>query len=153
MDASIAPLPVDVGAERAIVVAVAAASIILATFAAWIQDDLEHVVGYSIVGDAGVVMLAFAALDPAAWTPGRIWILAFVVTRSAFAAWAAVVRDSFGTSRLPDLRGWGFRSPLLVAASRDDHHRLGRPPGVRGLRRSLGAGGARARRPAPDDRA
>jgi len=115
VDASIAPLPVDVGAERAIVVAVAAASIILATFAAWIQDDLEHVVGYSIVGDAGVVMLAFAALDPAAWTPGRIWILAFVVTRSAFAAWAAVVRDSFGTSRLPDLRGWGFRSPLLVA--------------------------------------
>ena len=114
VDASIAPLPVDVGSERAIVVAVAAATIILATFAAWIQDDLEHVVGYSIIGDAGVVMLAFAALDPAAWTPGRIWILAFVVTRSAFAGWAAVVRDSFGTSRLPDLRGWGLRSPLLT---------------------------------------
>ena len=115
VDASIAPLPVDVGAERAIVVAVAAASIILATFAAWIQDDLEHVVGYSIVGDAGVVMLAFAALDPAARTPGRTWILAFVVTRSAFAAWAAVVRLSFGTSRLPDLRSWAMRSPLLAA--------------------------------------
>ena len=114
VDSSIAPLPVDVGAERAIVVAVAAASIILATFAAWIQDDLEHVVGYSIVGDAGVVMLAFAALDPASWTPGRTWILAFVVTRSAFAAWAAVVRYSYGTSRLPDLRGWAFRSPLLA---------------------------------------
>ena len=114
VDASIAPLPVDVGAERAIVVAIASASIILATFAAWIQDDLEHVVGYSIVGDAGVVMLAFAALDPAAWTPGRVWILAFVVTRSAFAGWAAAVRDSFGTSRLPDLRGWGLRSPLLT---------------------------------------
>ena len=114
VDSSIAPLPVDVGSERAIVVAIAAASIILATFAAWIQDDLEHVVGYSIVGDAGVVMLALAALDPAAWTPGRIWILAFVVSRSAFAAWAAVVRDSFGTSRLPDLRGWAIRSPLLA---------------------------------------
>ncbi len=114
VDASIAPLPVDVGVERAIVVAVAVASIVLATFAAWIQDDLEHVVGYSIVGDAGVVMLAFAALDPAAWTPGRTWILAFVVTRSAFAGWAAVVRHSFGTSRLPDLRGWAIRSPLLA---------------------------------------
>ena len=114
VDASIAPLPVNVGAERAIVVAVASASIILATFAAWIQDDLEHVVGYSIVGDAGVVMLAFAALDPAAWTPGRVWILAFVVTRSAFAGWAAAVRDAFGTSRLPDLRGWALRSPLLM---------------------------------------
>jgi formate hydrogenlyase subunit 3/multisubunit Na+/H+ antiporter MnhD subunit len=106
-------LPVDVGAERAVVVAIAVASIVLATFAAWIQDDLEHVVGYSIVGDAGVIMLAFAALDPAAWTPGRTWILAFVVTRSAFAAWAAVVRDSFWTGRLPDLRGWAIRSPIL----------------------------------------
>jgi hypothetical protein len=115
VDASIAPLPVDVGAERAIVVAIAVASIVLATFAAWIQDDLEHVVGYSIVGDAGVVMLAFAALDPAAWTPGRMWILAFVVTRSAFAGWAAVVRATFSTGRLTDLRGWGIRSPLLAA--------------------------------------
>jgi formate hydrogenlyase subunit 3/multisubunit Na+/H+ antiporter MnhD subunit len=114
VDASIAPLSVDVGAVRAIVVAIAVASIVLATFAAWIQDDLEHVVGYSIVGDAGVVMLAFAALDPAAWTPGRIWILAFVMTRSAFAAWAAVVRDSFWTGSLSDLRGWAIRSPLLA---------------------------------------
>jgi len=116
VDSSIAPLPVDVGPERAVVVAIAVASIVLATFAAWIQDDLEHVVGYSIVGDAGVVMLAFAALDPAAWTPGRTWILAFVVTRSAFAAWAAVVRHSFWTGRLPDLRGWAIRSPLLAVA-------------------------------------
>ena len=68
---------------------IAIASIVLAPVAAWIQDDLEHVVGYSIVGDAGVVILALAALDPAAWAPARIWILAFVVARSAFAAWAA----------------------------------------------------------------
>lgn len=115
-DSSIAPLPVDVGPDRAIVVAIAVASIVLATFAAWIQDDLEHIVGYSIVGDAGVVMLAFAALDPAAWTPGRIWILSFVVTRSAFAAWAAVVRDSFATGSLGGLGGWARRSPVLLAA-------------------------------------
>ena len=114
VDSSIAPLPVDLGQVRAVVVAIAIASIVLATFAAWIQDDLEHVVGYSIVGDAGVVMLAFAALDPAAWTPGRTWILAFVVTRSAFAGWAAVVRDSFWTGSLSDLRGWAIRSPLLA---------------------------------------
>jgi NADH:ubiquinone oxidoreductase subunit 2 (subunit N) len=115
VDASIAPLPINVGAERAIVVGIAIASIVLATFAAWLQDDLEHVVGYSIVGDAGVVMLAFAALDPASWTPGRTWILAFVVTRSAFAAWAAVVRGTFRTGRLSDLHGWAIRSPILAA--------------------------------------
>ena len=37
-------------------------------------------------------MLAVAALDPAAWAPARMWILAFVVARSAFAAWAAACR-------------------------------------------------------------
>jgi formate hydrogenlyase subunit 3/multisubunit Na+/H+ antiporter MnhD subunit len=113
-DASIAPLLVDLGSVRMVVLAVAIASIVLASIAAWIQDDIEHVVGYAIVGDAGVVMLAIAALDPAAWAPARTWILAFVVVRSAFAAWAAATRATFGTGRIDDLRGWLVRSPLLA---------------------------------------
>jgi NADH-quinone oxidoreductase subunit N len=113
-DASVAPLLVDLGPERLVVLAVAVASIVLAAVAAYVQDDLEHIVGYAIVGDAGVVMLALAALDPAAWQPARIWILAFVVTRSAFAAWAAGVRAQFWTGRVPDLNGWARRSPILA---------------------------------------
>jgi formate hydrogenlyase subunit 3/multisubunit Na+/H+ antiporter MnhD subunit len=114
-DASIAPLLVDLGSVRIVVLAVAIASIVLASIAAWIQDDIEHVVGYAIVGDAGVIMLAIAALDPAAWAPARTWILAFVVVRSAFAAWAAATRATFGTGRIDDLRGWLVRSPALAA--------------------------------------
>ena len=53
-----------------IVLAIAVASIVLAAVAAFVQDDLEHVLGYSIVGDAGVIVLALAALGPAAWAPG-----------------------------------------------------------------------------------
>jgi hypothetical protein len=113
-DASIAPLLVDVGSAQAVVLVVAIASITLASIAAWIQDDIEHIVGYAIVGDAGVVLLAIAALDPAAWAPARTWILAVVVTRSAFAAWAAVTRAAFGTGRVPDLRGWVLRAPPLA---------------------------------------
>jgi hypothetical protein len=60
------------------------------------------------------VMLAIAALDPGAWAPARTWILAFVVVRSAFAAWAAATRATFGTGRVDDLRGWLVRSPLLA---------------------------------------
>ncbi len=115
-DASIAPLLVDLDSVRAVVLAIAIASIFLASVAAWIQDDIEHVVGYSIIGDAGVVLLAVAALDPEAWAPARIWILAFVVSRSAFAAWAAAVRTEFATGRVNDLRGWVIRSPLLAVA-------------------------------------
>ncbi len=113
VDGSVAPLLVEMDAERAIIVAIGVASIVLSAFAAWIQDDLEHVVGYSIIGDAGVVLLAIAALDPAAWAPARTWILAYVVTRSAFAAWAASIRASFGTARIPEMRGWAIRAPVL----------------------------------------
>ena len=112
-DASIAPLALDLTSVRFVVLAVAIASIFLASLAAFIQDDIEHVVGYAIVGDAGVVMLAVAALDPSAWAPARIWILAFVVARSAFAAWAAATRATFGTGRVTELRGWTMRAPIL----------------------------------------
>ena len=114
-DASITPLLVDLGAVRSVVLAIAVASILLASVAAWIQDDIEHIVGYAIVGDAGVVLLAVAALAPEAWAPARTWILAFIVTRSAFAAWAAAIRTQFFTGRVGDLRGWALRSPLLAA--------------------------------------
>jgi hypothetical protein len=113
-DASIAPLLVDLGTVRLVVLAIAVASIVLASVAALVQDDIEHVVGYAIIGDAGVVLLAIAALDPAAWAPARTWILAFVVARSAFAAWAAATRTTFFTGRVPDLRGWALRSPALA---------------------------------------
>lgn len=116
VDALVAPLPVDIGPERAIVLAIAIASIVLAAIAAFVQDDIEHVLGYSIVGDAGVVVLALAALDPEAWAPARTWILAFVVARSAFAAWAAGIRAGFWTGRVADLRGWALRSPILAVA-------------------------------------
>jgi formate hydrogenlyase subunit 3/multisubunit Na+/H+ antiporter MnhD subunit len=114
-DASVAPLALDLGSVRVVVLAVAIASILLASLAAWIQDDIEHIVGYAIVGDAGVVMLAIAALDPAAWAPARTWILAFVVARSAFAAWASATRATFGTGRVVELRGWAVRAPILAA--------------------------------------
>ena len=115
-DASIAPLLVDLEAERLVVLAVAIASIVFAALAALVQEDLEHVVGYSIIGDAGVVLLALAVLDPAGWAPARIWILAFIVTRSAFAAWAGGVRAIAHSGRIDDLRGWVARSPILAVA-------------------------------------
>jgi hypothetical protein len=115
-DSSIAPLLVDLEAGRTVVLMVAIASIVLAALAALVQDDLEHVVGYSIIGDAGVILLALAVLDPAGWAPARIWILAFVVARSAFAAWAGGIRAVFRSGRIDDLRGWVLRSPMLAVA-------------------------------------
>lgn len=116
VDGSIAPLLVDVEPARAVVIAVALLTLVLAWVAAWIQDDLEHIVGYAIIGDAAIILLAVAALDPDVWAPARTWILAFVVSRSAFAGWAAAIRATYFTGRLQDLRGWAIRSPLLGIA-------------------------------------
>ena len=114
--AAVGPLPVDLGPERVVIVVIAIASIVLSAIAAFVQDDLEHILGYSIVGDAGVVVLALAILEPAGWQAARTWILAFVVTRSAFAAWTTGIRAGLWTGRVPDLRGWVWRSPILALA-------------------------------------
>ncbi|MEA2535831.1 MAG: multicomponent Na+:H+ antiporter subunit [Chloroflexota bacterium] len=116
MDRSIAPLLLPLEVERATVLAIGVASIVLGAAAAWLQDDVEHVVGYSIVQDAGFVILGLAILDPVAWQPTRTWILVFVVAKTAFAAWAIAVRTRFGTRRIADLSGWARRSPGLAVA-------------------------------------
>src|SRR6185369_13305073 len=84
--------------------------------AAAIQDDLEHVVGYTIIADAGIAILGLAALSPDAWSPAREWILVFVTVRSAFAAWAVAIRGAFRSRRISDLGGWAVRAPLLAIA-------------------------------------
>ncbi len=104
-------LPLQV--ERSVVLTVGVLSIVLGAVAAWLQDDLEHIVGYSIVQDAGFVILGLAILDPIAWQPTRTWILVFVVVKTAFAAWAVAVRSRFRTGSLPELGGWARRSPGL----------------------------------------
>jgi NADH:ubiquinone oxidoreductase subunit 2 (subunit N) len=115
-DQSVAPLVLPLTAERVAVVAVGAVSAVLGMVAAWIQDDLEHVVGYTIIADAGIAILGLAALDPAAWEPARTWILVFVTVRSAFAAWAVALRGAFRTRSISELSGWAIRAPLLAVA-------------------------------------
>ena len=116
IDSSVAPVLPEVGGERAVLIGIALATIVLAAIAATIQDDLEHVLGYSIMADAGVVILGLASLGTDAWGPARTWILAFVVARSAFAAWTAAMRATFWSGRIDDLQGWIRRSPPLAVA-------------------------------------
>ena len=68
VDGSIAPVAPVTGQlpiEHLVILAIGVACIVLGAIAAWVQEDLEHVVGYATVQDAGVVILAFAVLDPA----------------------------------------------------------------------------------------
>ena len=116
VDVNVMPRMVDLAPERLIVLAIAVATIVLAAIAAFVQDDLEHVVGYAIVSDAGVIVLALAVLEPGGGAAAHTWILAFIAGRAAFAAWAAGIRAGFWTGRVGDLRGWARRSPVLAIA-------------------------------------
>ena len=116
LDGSVGTLGEPLVLERGLILVLGALSLVFGAVAAWLHDDLEHVVAYSLVQDAGVILLAAAALDPASWAPVRMWILSMIVVKSALAAWAAATRHAFGTRRIPELGGWARRSPLLAIA-------------------------------------
>ncbi len=103
-------------AAVAAVQAVAIATIVLGALAALAHDDIREVVAYSIVADAGFLLLALAARNQAAAEPARLWLLVFMAAKTGLVAWAAAVSRAFGTSNLARLRGWLRRTPLLGLA-------------------------------------
>ena len=115
VDGQIAPLALSLEGDRVVVIAIAAVTLVGAALAAFVQDDLRHATGYLVIADGGLVLLGFAALDPAAWGPTRLWLVAMAASKTALIAWAAVTEDRFGTRSIPDLRGWLRRSPILAA--------------------------------------
>ena len=116
VDRLIAPLALPLVGERTVLVLLAVLTLVGASLAAWLHDDIRRVTGYLVVADSGLLLLAIAAMDPAAWGPGRAWVVVLAASKSALAAWAAVTEDRFETRSVPDLRGWARRSPLLAVA-------------------------------------
>lgn len=116
IDVTLAPLTAPLSVERSIITIVAVAGIVLGGLAAILHDDIEHVLAYSIVQDAGIAMLAFAAPGATVAAAGRDWILAAVAVKAGLAAWVHVTRMTFGTNRRLELRGWARRAPLLGIA-------------------------------------
>jgi NADH:ubiquinone oxidoreductase subunit 5 (subunit L)/multisubunit Na+/H+ antiporter MnhA subunit len=99
--------------ERLLIIVVSFVSLVLGGLAAMVHDDIEHVLGYSILQDAGVAVLAFASLEPEVAAAARNWLVASATIKTALAAWAAVVRSTYGGHRLADLGGWARHSPVL----------------------------------------
>jgi NADH:ubiquinone oxidoreductase subunit 2 (subunit N) len=116
-NASIFGVPGD-WLDRAVVAVqvVAVATLILGAVGAMLHDEIDEIVVYSIVQDAGFILLALTARSSDAAQPARLWLLAFVIAKSALVAWAATTSWAFGASNLGDLRGWLRRSPILGLA-------------------------------------
>jgi hypothetical protein len=116
VDTRVAPLEVPLESERLIVAIVAILTLAGGAFAATVQDDIRHVAGYSMLGDAGFILLGLTILEPSGWEPARTFILVYIVAKAALAGWAGAVESSFGSRHLDDLAGWARRGPLLGAA-------------------------------------
>jgi NADH-quinone oxidoreductase subunit N len=114
--AALGPSSGTLGLERGLVVALALLTLLLGALAALIQDEVEHVVAYTIVADAGVALLAFSSLDPGARDAARTWLLVFATTRTALVGWTIAFRAAFATSRLRDTSGWLRKAPALGVA-------------------------------------
>jgi len=113
---ALGPSSADLGLERALIVALALVTLLFGAVAALIQDEVDHVVAYTIVADAGIALLALATLDPAARDAARAWVLVFATTRTALIGWTIAFRAAFGTGRLRDTAGWMRRAPALGVA-------------------------------------
>jgi NADH:ubiquinone oxidoreductase subunit 2 (subunit N) len=106
----VAPL---LGWDVTLLVLLGLGTLVLGSLAALLQDNLDRVVVYTIVLDAGVVLLGFAALEPAGREAVRAWLVPFVASRMALFAWAIAFRAAFGTGRISEVRGWIRRAPAL----------------------------------------
>jgi NADH:ubiquinone oxidoreductase subunit 2 (subunit N) len=95
---------------------VAVATLVLGAVGAMVHEEVEEVAAYSIVQDAGFILLALTARDAGAAQSARLWLLVFVLAKSALVAWAAAISWAFRTSHLGELRGWLRRSPILGLA-------------------------------------
>jgi hypothetical protein len=114
--ATLGPAASVLGWDGTLLVLFGITTLVLGGIAALLQDDLDRVVAYTIVLDAGVVILGYAALDPIAREAVRAWLVPFVAGRAALVGWAIAFRAAFGTSRLSEARGWLRRAPALGVA-------------------------------------
>ena len=63
---------------------VAVATLVLGPLAALVHDEMDEIAAYSIVADAGFVLLAMAARTDAAAEPARLWLVVFAVVLRFF---------------------------------------------------------------------
>jgi hypothetical protein len=116
IDTRVGPLEIPLENERLVVLAVAVLTLAGGTFAGLVQDDIRHITGYSMLGDAGLILMGLTILEPTGWEPTRTFVLVFLVAKAALAVWAAAVESAYGTRHLDDLDGWARHAPLLGGA-------------------------------------
>ena len=114
-DGVVQPLAVELGPVRGLAVVAAVVTVVVTGVASLVQEDVAHIVSYSIVQDAAFVVFALGGAGPAA-PAARTWLLLFALVKTASVALTLGLAATFGTRRITDLQGWARRAPPLALA-------------------------------------
>ena len=119
---------------------------------ALLQDDIDHLVAWSIVRTRRFVLLAFAAADAASWGSARAWLADPRDRQVGPPGVGARGRPHVRDALVVELRGWARRAP--AAGGRAGAHRPGdrRRAGLRCVRRAARPAAQALRRPDQDGR-
>lgn len=100
----------------ALIAGLAVASMIGGNLLALVQRDIKRMLAYSGVAHMGYLLIAFASLDPSAWRPILVYLVAYALMNAGAFVLIGLLYTRPGEQHLiSDLSGWGYRYPFLAA--------------------------------------
>ena len=110
------PVDPDLGLVRAAVLGLALLTLVAATVAMLLQEDVGHVVAYAGLQGLALGLLGYASLDPSAETGARQVLLLLPLWLAALVGVLLVLETVGGGSHLKALSGWVRRAPVTAVA-------------------------------------
>jgi NADH-quinone oxidoreductase subunit N len=105
--------------QRTIALVLAVVAAVTATYgnlAAFGQTNLKRLLAYSTIAHAGYMLMAVAAMTPAATAAVLFYLVAYLLMNLGAFAVVAVVRNQTGSEDLPAYRGLIVRAPWVGVA-------------------------------------
>ena len=120
----------DIGAAT-VLAWMAAATIVLASVGALVQDDLKRLLAFSTIGQLSYIVLGVALGTPAAFAGGVMHLASHAVLKITLFFCAGAIAATAHVDRVSQLTGVGRRMPLTLGAFAAAAFMLaGLPPGV-----------------------
>ncbi len=124
------PLLHEIGAAT-VLVWLAAATIVVASVAALVQDNLKRLLAFSTIGQLSYIVLGVALGTPAAFAGGVMHLASHALLKITLFFCAGAIAATAHLDRVSQLTGLGRRMPLTLGAFAAAAFMLaGLPPGV-----------------------
>lgn len=99
-----------------VIAVIAVASMTLGNIVAIWQDNLKRLLAYSSIAQAGYILLAFAAVSPQGVSAMIIYLAVYLFMNLGAFFVAILISNKFGTESIEEMKGYGYRAPLLCVS-------------------------------------